>query len=450
MVNLLESNGKARATLILDHDNVSGSLRQQLETSGWCVHVAQGIKEFKRFFQQNRFEVVVVYFNDNTTTETSELESLASLNIITKWIAIIPSERWLDSHPSVLFSHLFYDYHRQPLRYDHLLATIGHAYGMAKLQHQKLKRLKVQHKDHDIIGVSSGTEKLRNRINIVAQQNTPVLINGDSGAGKQFTARLVHKHSARSRGKLSSINCGAIPEHLVGSELFGHAAGSLHAGCEKKLGHVMQCTDGTLLLNDVEELPLHSQSSLARFIEQKEFYAVGASETSSSNCRIIATTSSDLRQLVQAKQFRSDLYLALSTTTIEVPTLNERHQDIRSLAEYYLSQFCENSEVKRFSQCTIDAMQHYHWPGNVRELMNRIRRAIILSEGEIISESHLELPNNNNLQNLTLKDARDKVEKEIVIRTIAQTGYNHSQAAKELGISRTSLYRLISKHQLAI
>ncbi|RDX38148.1 sigma-54-dependent Fis family transcriptional regulator [Kangiella sp. HD9-110m-PIT-SAG07] len=450
MGNLLESNGGTRATLILDHESSSVNLRQQLESSDWRVHVAEHMKEFKRLFQQHRFEVVVVYFNDNSLTEISELETLASHNIITKWVAIIPSDTWLDSHPNILFSHLFYDYHRQPLRYDHLLATIGHAYGMAKLQHQKLRRLKVQHKDDDIIGQSPVTQKLQQRVSVVSKQATPVLINGDSGSGKQFIARLLHKQSKSSHGKLSSINCGATPEHLVSSELFGHEAGSLHAGCELKVGQIQQCNNGTLLLNDVEELPLRVQSSLARFIDNQEFHPIGASNVSISNCRIIATSSNDLRQLVNTKQFRNELYQALTTTTIEVPTLSERHQDINHLAQYFVSQFCEHQEIKRFSQCALDAMQHYHWPGNVRELMNRIRRAIILSEGELISKSHLELPTNNGIQNLTLQDARDKVEKEVVVRTIAQTGYNHSQAAKELGISRTSLYRLISKHQIAL
>lgn len=450
MGHLLESNGKARATLILDHNNISGSLRQKLESSGWCVHVAKDMKKFKRLFQQHNFGVVVVYFDDDAITETSGLESLASLNIVTKWIAIIPSEHWLDSHPSILFSHLFYDYHRQPLRYPHLLATIGHAYGMARLQHKKLKRLKLQRQDHAIIGQSQVTEKLRERANIVSKQQTPVLINGDSGTGKQFIAHLLHKESSRRNGQIKSINCGATPEHLVSSELFGHEKNSLYQGCAPQTGHLLQCHNGTLLLNDIEELPLHAQSTLARFIESQEFYPVGSTNVATSNCRIIATSCNNLRHLVQTKAFRNELYQVLTTTTIDIPSLNERHQDIKLLAEYFLDQLCEHGNLKTFSHCALDAMQHYHWPGNVRELMNRIRRAIILSDGEFISESHLELPTNNSLQNLTLKDARDKVEKEVVVRTIAQTGYNHSQAAKELGISRTSLYRLISKHQIAM
>ena len=450
MRNLSEPEGRARATLILDYSDVSKTLKQKLEANGWHTYISNNFREFKRLFSQHRFEVVIIYFNDDTIVKTSDLETLSTLSIITKWIAIVPSEGWLDTHPSILFSHLFYDYHRQPLRYDHLLATIGHAYGMATLQSQKLKRFKVPHNNTEIIGQSKVAEKLRARVSIVAKQDVPVLISGDSGTGKQFISQLLHKKSLTHNQTFASIHCGATPEKLVNSELFGHTKNSLRLDCEEQIGRVEQCHNGTLVLNDIEELPLNAQSSLARYIEQKNFYRVGSTELSTSDCRIIATTSSDLSQLVKKKRFRNDLYQALATTTIELPTLNERHHDIQDLANFFLSQFCQEGEARSFSQCAIEAMQQYHWPGNVRELMNRIRRAIILSDGKLINESHLELPKNNGLQNLTLKDARDKVEKDIVVRTIAQAGYNHSKAAKNLGISRTSLYRLISKHQIPL
>lgn len=450
MNQLLEPNGKARATLILDYGDVSTTLRQKLEAKGWCVHIAPNLKEFKKLFKQQRFEVVIIYFDQEQIPDASELEALSSLNIITKWIAIVPSEEWLDSHPSILFSHLFYDYHRQPLRYDHLLATIGHAFGMAQLQNQKLAHYKVQNNQDDLIGHSKETEKLRNRISVIAQESKPVLITGDCGTGKSFIGRLLHTNSQVAAGPIKIISCSAASESLLNSELFGHEAGSLHANVEAKVGNITQCHQGSVLLTDIEDLPLSVQLNLTQYLEQQIFYPLGSDKACSSNCRIIATSSSDLRQLVRKKLFSKALYNALSAATIEAPSLNERHQDIKPLAQYFLAHFCAQNEQKAFTQCALGAMQQYHWPGNVRELMNRIRRAIILADGDIINEGHLELPNDNHLHTLTLKDAKDKVEKDIVVRTIAQAGYNHSKAAKDLGISRTSLYRLISKHEIML
>lgn len=450
MNHLLEPNGQARATLILDYGDVSTTLRQKLEARSWCVHIAPNLKEFKKLFKQQRFEVVIIYFDQEQIPDASELETLSSLNIITKWIAIVPSEEWLETHPSILFSHLFYDYHRQPLRYDHLLATIGHAFGMAQLQSQKLEHYKVQNNRDDLIGHSKETEKLRNRISVVARGKESVLITGDCGTGKSFFGRLLHKNSQFATGPFKTISCGAASESLLHSELFGHEQGSLYPNCEAKIGKITQCHQGSLLLTDIEDLPLSVQSSLTQYLEQQIFYPIGSDKASSSSCRIIATSSSDLRQLVQKNLFSEALYNALSTTTIEAPRLSERHQDIKPLAQYFLDHFCPKNEAKAFTQCAFGAMQQYHWPGNVRELMNRIRRAIILANDDIINESHLELPNDNHLHTLTLKDAKDRVEKDIVVRTIAQAGYNHSQAAKDLGISRTSLYRLISKHEIML
>lgn len=448
MNKFLESQVKTRATLILDQKGVSATLTKQLSGKSWQIYVADTIKEFKKLFKQHRFEVIIVYFNREQVPPIADFETLASLNIVTKWIAIIPSEEWLNSHPSMLFSHLFYDYHRQPLRYEHLLATIGHAYGMAKLQNEKLGQLQIKQQNDDIIGQSQATQKLRERINAVANKALPVLISGESGTGKQLLGRIIHQQYSDPKCPLATVSCGGIPESLVHSELFGHDTGALNPNGPTKVGHIEQCNKGTLLLNDIEELPLQVQASLVQYIEKGEFFRLGSTQLSTSCCRIIATTNSDLRKAVNKHTFREDLYHALSSATIEVPTLRERYDDVPYLAQYFLSQFCAQGEMKSFSQCALNAMQHYHWPGNVRELMNRIRRAIILSEGHIINEAHLELPHDNNTQQLTLKEARNKVEKDIVVRSIAQAGFNHSQAAKNLGISRTSLYRLIAKHQI--
>lgn len=450
MNQLLEPSGQARATLILDYEDVSTTLRQKLEARGWCAYIASNLKEFKKLFKQHRFEVVIIYFDQEQIPDASELETLSTLNIITKWIAIVPSEQWLETHPSILFSHLFYDYHRQPLRYDHLLATIGHAFGMAQLQSQKLKHYKVKNNQDDLIGHSKETERLRNRISVLSKESSAVLITGDCGTGKTFISRLLHKHSLVTSGPFYSISCGAASQSLLNSELFGHEEGSLYPNCVAKVGKIAKCHQGTLLLKDVEELPLSLQENLTQYLEQQIFFPLGSTKATSSNCRILVNSSCDLRQLVQKKLFSEDLYNALSITTIEVPTLSERHQDIKALAQYFLDHFCAQNEQKAFTQSALEAMQQYHWPGNVRELMNRIRRAIILADGDIINEGHLELPNDNHLHTLKLKDARDKVEKDIVVRTIAQAGYNHSKAAKDLGISRTSLYRLISKHEILL
>jgi two-component system NtrC family response regulator len=294
-------------------------------------------------------------------------------------------------------------------------------------------------------------QEVFSKIRKVATTDAPVLLVGESGTGKELAGRAIHRLSQRGKGPFVAINCGAIPETLLESELFGHEKGSFTGAHLQRKGRVEMAQGGTLFLDEVGELSTPLQVKLLRFLQENRMERVGGREEIVIDARVIAATNTDLQRAMEEGRFRQDLYYRLGVVVIALPPLRERDGDVDLLARAMLDAF-GGDRRKRFQGFTpqaMRAMETYGWPGNVRELENRVRRAVIMAEGPRITPEDLELdsPTARN-EGITLKEARDAVERELVQRALARHKGRITQAAEELGISRPTFYDLLEKHGL--
>lgn len=357
-----------------------------------------------------------------------------------------------------------FDFVSKPVALDKLRELVGHALNLTRTEPPSSTR--------DLIGSSPATERLRSKVKKVARSQAPVHIHGESGAGKEVVARLVHSSSSRHAGPFIAVNCGAIPPELVESELFGHLKGSFTGAMHDKQGLFQAAEGGTLLLDEVADLPLATQVKLLRVIQEKAVRPVGSETEVSVDVRLISATHKRLNQEVAAGRFRDDLFYRINVIDIEVPALRERKEDITDLALHLLQKVAEDNgdEVKTLSSEAMEQLCHADYPGNVRQLENTLARAAAMSETAIIGIDDLEeltpvshplitsqvLSNNTDgptgsLDATTslsavagdLEGHMDSIEREILQNAMTEYRWNKTAAAKALGVSFRSLrYRL--------
>ncbi len=301
----------------------------------------------------------------------------------------------------------------------------------------------------DLIGSSPSMHHMRQLIDRFAKVNSPVLIVGETGSGKELIARNIHHASARSRGKFMALNCGAMSPQLVQSELFGHEKGSFTGANHRKIGIIEATQGGTLLLDEIGDLPLEAQVNFLRFLQEGKITRVGGTEEIAVNIRIVAATHVNLEQAVAHGKFREDLLYRLNVLKIDVPPLRARASDVLILAEHILNNLKKNNHItaRGFDPEATHELLTHSWPGNVRELTNRIQRAAVMCDRALIASYELGL---NHVQSSSvavhLDEAREHAEVMAIEEALMSQGYNFSRAAKALGISRVTLYRLASKH----
>lgn len=307
-----------------------------------------------------------------------------------------------------------------------------------------------------MLGISPVMEEMFERLKHVSKTDYPVLITGDTGTGKEVAAHAVHSLSQRAEKPLIIINCGAIPENLLESELFGHEKGAFTGAAGRKIGKFEQADQGTIFLDEIGELPMLLQVKILRFLQESTIERLGGTKTIALNVRIIAATNNNLEDAVKQEAFREDLFYRLNVVPLRIPDLNERPEDTLLLAHNFLLE--ETRKLQRgqtsFSPSAIAAMTAHDWPGNVRELQNRIRRALGTTMDRVVTPVDMGLedapiePVEEKLS--TLKDTRETAEKNAVRRALALSGNNISQAAKLLEISRPTLHDLLKKHGISI
>jgi two-component system NtrC family response regulator len=288
------------------------------------------------------------------------------------------------------------------------------------------------------------------RLKKVAPTDATVLLLGESGTGKEAMAHIVHDLSARSGRPFVVIDCAAIPETLLESELFGYEKGAFTGATQQKIGKFELAHGGTVFLDEIAELPLSMQVKLLRVIEQREITRVGGIEPIAVDVRIVAATNRDLDEQVARSRFRPDLYFRLKVITVQLPALRERGEDVLLLAEAFRKQACaeHGRPIEGFTRDAREAMVRHRWEGNVRELQHRIEQAVILSEEARLSAEHLQLHRGSDEPFKPLEHARDQFERQYVVRSLGQNEWNVSQTARLLGISRQHLQNLIKKHEL--
>lgn len=346
-----------------------------------------------------------------------------------------------------------HDIFAKPVNIDELRVVLQRTYQRVDMERESLDEHGLANRVsfENIIGSSPTMRTIHTSTAKVAETDVPVLILGESGTGKELVANAIHRLSARKKGPFSAINCGAIPETLLESELFGNEKGAFTGASTNRRGKLEYAQGGTLFLDEIGDLAPGVQVKLLRFLQEKVIERVGGREPISVDCRVVAATNRDLEKAVKENRFREDLYFRLAVLKIVLPPLRERGSDVIEIATHLVDSFSKELKrpPKKFSRPALEAMQKYNWPGNVRELQNKIRRALVLAEGPFIAPVDLELAAPQAAADSgTLRHAREGLQRELIVLKLHENGGNVSKTAKELGISRPTLYELMSRYGL--
>lgn len=418
----------------------------------WLVVRANSIREAQAAMYDCKFQVALVHFGEYDDEQQLAFEQLVEESPPLNWIALLEADNVDKGAFSQLIHDYFFDYYTLPLsgKEHYLSATLGHAYGLGQLRELEYEQRRYR-EECQMVGASPAIMLVFSQIRKVAGVDATVLITGSSGTGKELIAQAIHQRSRRRLGPFVALNCGALPEHLVQAELFGHEKGAFTGAHCRKIGRIEAAMGGTLFLDEIGDLPLPLQVNLLRFLQEETIERLGGNDTLYIDARVIAATHKDLQEEVKAGEFREDLYYRLNVLSIEVPDLKEREGDIELLANFFFRKFTEGKhhKVRGFSRKAVAAMNHHNWPGNVRELINRVRKAIVMTENRLITAADLGLENPEVDQMLpTLEQVRDQAELQAIKRGLLHARNNVSFAARLLGISRVTLYRLMEKHHL--
>lgn len=375
-----------------------------------------------------------------------------------------------------------FDYILKPFELEEISELIAKGLGANKLMKRAvaIPALSEYSEDSDqIIGKSKAMQEVYKFIGQVAESDVTVLIRGESGTGKELVARAIYQHSHRKEGPFLAINCAAIPETLLESELFGYEKGAFTGAHKRRIGKFEQCDKGTILLDEVADMSLSTQAKVLRVLQEGRFERIGGNETIKVDVRVLASTNRKLEELIKQGQFRTDLYYRLKIMTINLPSLRERKEDIRGLVEYFFHFHNRQlgTQVSYIDPSIFDKMLSYSWPGNVRELANMVKRGLILCKGNALTEQQIifdvvdeitSFANEEELENTLVKkldplftdllrfwgtglhsNLLEKIEKFLIQKTLSETKGNQVKAAKLLGISRNTLRHRIEKYMLS-
>jgi two-component system response regulator AtoC len=345
-----------------------------------------------------------------------------------------------------------YDYLTKPLHFDELLIQLERAI-RSRRQAQELISLRdlaeADSESAEIIGDSPAMQQVYKSIGQVAATDSTVLIRGESGTGKELVARAIHRHSKRSSAPFVPVNCAAIPESLLESELFGHEKGAFTGAAGKRRGRLELADRGTVFLDEIGELSPATQSKLLRALQERTIERLGSEQSLQLDIRVITATNRDLEEMVRAREFREDLYYRLNVVAIRIPPLRERREDIPQLAEHFLTRLAARQERAAIplSPAALDILKKREWPGNVRELEHTLERAVVLSRGAAITPEHLEEQSESRGEWFDLVPLDDgmhalvtQLERKLVERALRQAGGNRTRAAELLRINRRLLY----------
>lgn len=344
-----------------------------------------------------------------------------------------------------------YDFLTKPVDMNELKLLLRRAFHVAGLEREyaELQQGLLADTFEGMVGTSPAMQDVFAVIRKVATSSAPVLILGESGTGKEMAALAIHRRSQCKAGPFVAINCNAIPESLMESELFGHEKGAFTGANAQRKGLIESASGGTLFLDEIGELPLPIQVKLLRFLQEKTFQRVGGRQEIESDVRIVAATNADLKEAIKGGGFREDLYFRLAVIVLHLPPLRDRAEDVQMVAREFLKRFSAQNGRRDLALApdAVRALSRHRWPGNVRELQNRVQRAVIMAEGGRITAADLELTEvgDDDTPGLTLKEAREQVERSLIERSLQRHRGRISTVAQELGVSRPTLYELMQK-----
>jgi DNA-binding NtrC family response regulator len=453
------ANRRGSILLVDDEEKILKTLGRALRDAGHDVMETTSPRQAQRLLAERTFDLFVV---DNVMPE------LGGLDLIREYVGATPEgERpqilMMTAHATVesaieAMKLGALDYLQKPFEIDELLVVVRRA-----LEHQQLRteyRYLVSERDeqfghYGIIGRSRAMEEVIRRAEMVAETKSTVLITGETGTGKELVARAIHDRSAQREMPLIKVNCAAIPETLLESDLFGHVRGAFTGATTTKKGKFALADGGTIFLDEIGAISLTVQSKLLRVLQEREFEPLGAERTEQVDLRVIAATNRDLRQMVAEGKFQEDLFYRLNVIPIAIPPLRERRDDIPALIDHFVAKHAQRTgrRFDRIDDGVLASLQQYEWPGNVRELENTIERAVVLSAGPTIAARAVSVlgaaaPQTTGLPSLKLRQNTEWVERETIRRALESAGGVKKDAAELMGISQRALSYYLSKYRL--
>jgi two-component system, NtrC family, nitrogen regulation response regulator NtrX len=449
----------ARTVLIVDdEESILQSLQGILSDEGFEVFTAaSGLSALEKIDEMLP-DIVLL---DIWMPEVDGIETLVKIKAAHPGLPVVMMSGHGTIETAVRATRLgAYDFIEKPLSLEKVLLSINNAVEYSRLEEEiSLLRKKTQHK-YRITGDNESIRQLKEQIRIVAPTNAWVLISGENGTGKELVAHTLHRLSKRSLKPLVEVNCAAIPEELIESELFGHEKGAFTGATAMKKGKFDLAHEGTLFLDEIGDMSLKAQSKTLRILQEQKFERVGGSRTIQVDVRVIAATNKDLEAEIEKGRFRDDLYYRLNVIPIRVPPLRERVEDIPALVGEFLSEISVNMSVgpKNFSEEALDKLKVYPWPGNVRELKNLVERLAIMTPGIEILPADIPAPYSqkpdlvgafaSSLEAATIREAKESFEKAYIAKKLQEYKWNISQTADAIGIERSNLHKKIKAYGL--
>jgi len=429
--------------LIADDDrNLRLVLKNELTDAGFDVSEAENGKKTIDMLKKDTYDVLILDLNMPKLNGIDVLKKTKKLEIPIETI-ILTAHATISTAVEAMKLGA-YDFITKPFKIDQLIAISEKAFEKKNLVHENLllkSHIKRQSAAQGIITKNPRMLELFETIEKVSTSDLPILISGESGVGKELIAQTIHNTSDRSEGPFIPINCGAIPETMLESELFGHEKGAFTSAHAQKLGLLEIANRGTLFLDEIAELTAQLQGKLLRVIETGTFFRVGGIREITVDVRFVSATNKDIKKEVEAGTFRSDLYYRISALTFHIPPLRERREDIPLLVEHIISKNI-NFKNKNISKKSLKVLSEYKWPGNVRELQNVMHRALLLAKGDVIEPSDLPF---DMISTYDTSSARlEDVEREHIIRVLKEAGGQKGKAAEILGLNPKTLYRKLA------
>jgi DNA-binding NtrC family response regulator len=436
-----------RRVLLLQASDSRTDLRPALIAADWAFEHVQSPGSMAVDSHAGECAVGIAVIDEPTTFNAGDLSAAVARTDI-EWVAVTSPEVLRVRDIASVLARAFFDFHTLPLDARRLLFTLGHALGKAALRRQVAERVDELHGRFGMVGNSQPMLELYRVLEKVVRVDAPVLLSGESGTGKEIAALAVHRESQRRSGPFIAVNCGAIPATLMQAQLFGHEKGSFTGAHQRQIGSFEAANGGVIFLDEIGDLPLESQASLLRFMQESTITRLGSTRPIKIDARVVAATHVDLVAAVRAGHFREDLFYRLNVLHVEMPALRSRPDDIPLLAEHVFELYRSHKapDVRGLSSEAIEAMTSYAWPGNVRELINRVHKAMIMCDATMISAADLGLSRGKPIAPaLSLAKARLDSERDHILAALDRNTYNMAATARELGVSRVTLYRLAQR-----
>lgn len=451
----------SKILVVDDESSVRASLAELLVEEGYKVIEADGGGAAMQLLERERPDLLI---SDIQMPDMNGLEAFHTIKKAYPKLPVIIMTAYGTTETAIEAMMLgAFDYHLKPFDPARMLETVEHALECVRLMKRRVTIDAAADPSHEdaIIGQSDPMQEVYKAIGRVAPTEASVLIRGETGTGKELVARAIYHHSLRKDKPLLMVNCVAIPDTLLESELFGHEKGAFTGAHSRRIGKFEQANGGTIFLDEIGDIPLMTQAKLLRVLQERRFERVGGNETVRVDVRVLAATNRDLEAAIHSGKFREDLYHRIDVVTITIPPLRERDGDLGKLARYFIKHFARELKIDEpvLSEGALQALQTYPWPGNVRELEHCIQRALIFTHGYPVQKDDVE----HALQRSGHEEAHaissqtcpirvgmtlDQVESEFLKLTLAATNGNKKEAARMLGISRRAIYDKLKKFSL--